>query len=168
MIQVCVSGLMLAYNGRYLGEQFAVVNPLPYLRGEVSRDDYITAFRPEYPAIRFANATLPPDARVLCLFLGNRGYYMRFQPVFEQPSSGGMFARFLDSKKFLPSILDEMRNQGISHVLFRIDLTAEWLQRLSNRDRHRIARRLQAVRRAGRHPAGHRVGPRPGASAGRR
>lgn len=139
LVAVCVPGLMLAYNGRYLGEQFAVVNPLPYLRGEVSRDDYITTFRPEYPAIRFANATLPRDARVLCLFLGNRGYYMQFKPVFEQPSSGGMFARFLGNERPGHTILEEMRARGISHILLRTDLTSDWLQRLSARDRQRIA-----------------------------
>lgn len=139
IVAVCVSGLMLAYNGRYLGEQFAVVKPLPYLRGEVSRDDYITAFRPEYPAIRFANATLPPDARVLCLFLGNRGYYMRFQPVFEQPYENGLFARFLAAPELSLAISAAMREKGITHVLMRDDLTAAWLHQLDEADRQRIA-----------------------------
>ena len=139
LVAVCVSGLMLAYNGRYLGEQFAVVKPLPYLRGEVSRDDYITAFRPEYPAIRFANATLPPDARVLCLFLGNRGYYMRFQPVFEQPHGNGLFARFLAAPERSLAITAAMREKGITHVLMRDDLAAAWLHQLDEADRQRIA-----------------------------
>ncbi len=139
IVAVCVSGLMLAYNGRYLGEQFAVVKPLPYLRGEVSRDDYITAFRPEYPAIRFANATLPPDARVLCLFLGNRGYYMQFQPVFEQPHGNGMFARFLAAPERSLAITAAMREKGITHVLMRDDLAAAWLHQLDEADRQRIA-----------------------------
>ena len=139
IVAVCVSGLMLAYNGRYLGEQFAVVNPLPYLRGEVSRDDYITAFRPEYPAIRFANATLPPDARVLCLFLGNRGYYMNFKPVFEQPYENGLFARFLAAPEQSLAITAAMREKGITHVLMRDDLAAAWLHQLDEADRQRIA-----------------------------
>ena len=139
LVAVCVSGLMLAYNGRYLGEQFAVVNPLPYLRGEVSRDDYITSFRPEYPAIRFANATLPRDARVLCLFLGNRGYYMRFQPVFEQPYENGLFARFLAAPEQSLAITAAMGEKGITHVLMRDDLAAAWLHQLDEADRQRIA-----------------------------
>ena len=139
IVAVCVSGLMLAYNGRYLGEQFAVVNPLPYLRGEVSRDDYITAFRPEYPAIRFANATLPPDARVLCLFLGNRGYYMNFKLVFEQPHENGLFARFLAAPEQSLAITAAMREKGITHVLMRDDLAAAWLHQLDEADRQRIA-----------------------------
>lgn len=125
IVAVCVSGLMLAYNGRYLGEQFAVVNPLPYLRGEVSRDDYITAFRPEYPAIRFANATLPPDARVLCLFLGNRGYYMKFEPLFFRMDSAVIHLLF-------------EKDNEITHLLLREDLTNNWLSNLESHDKIKI------------------------------
>jgi len=125
LVAVCVSGLMLAYNGRYLGEQVAVVNPLPYLRGEVSRDDYITAFRPEYPAIRFANATLPPDARVLCLFLGNRGYYMKFEPLFFRMDSAVIHLLF-------------EKDNEITHLLLREDLTNNWLSNLESHDKIKI------------------------------
>ena len=125
LVAVCVPGLMLAYNGRYLGEQFAVVNPLPYLRGEVSRDDYITAFRPEYPAIRFANATLPPDARVLCLFLGNRGYYMKFEPLFFRMDSAVIHLLF-------------EKDNEITHLLLREDLTNNWLSNLESHDKIKI------------------------------
>ena len=134
-----ISFLMLGYNTQYILNQFKIVAPFPYVREEISRDQYITAFRPEYPAIQYANSKLPSEAKVLCIFLGNRGYYMDFQPVFEQPYSGGVFSRFLASEAPQHSIFDEMHNQGISHILFRTDLTAEWLQRLNNRDRLRIA-----------------------------
>ena len=136
---VCLPGLMLWYNGRYLADQFAVVQPLPYLRGEISRDDYITAFRPEYPAIRFANSVLPPGSRVLCLFLGNRGYYMNFRPVFEQPHENDLFARFLAASDRNLSITSTMREKGITHVLMRDDLTAAWLHQLDEANRQRIA-----------------------------
>lgn len=134
-----ISCLMLGYNTQYIIKQFTTVDPLPYLQGEVSRDQYITAFRPEYPAIQYANSVLPSDAKVLCIFLGNRGYYMDFNPVFEQPYSGGVFSRFLASDRPEHTILDEMRDRGISHILLRTDLTADWLQRLSNSDRQRVA-----------------------------
>jgi len=133
--------LMLCYNGQYLTSQFAVVNPLPYLQGQVSRNQYISAFRPEYPAIQFANTLIPENAKALCLFLGNRGYYMDFQPVFEQPyGSDSILARFLAaSENHQHTILDEMRQRNISHILLRTDLTTQWLHHLSDIDRQRVA-----------------------------
>jgi 4-amino-4-deoxy-L-arabinose transferase-like glycosyltransferase len=128
------------YNGQYLINQFTIVQPISYVQGKVSRDDYITAFRPEYPAIRFANTVAPKDAKVLCLFLGNRGYYMDFHPVFEQPyASDGILARFLADKNQQHTIIDEMRQRQINHILLRSDLTAQWLNQLNDQDRERIA-----------------------------
>lgn len=133
--------MMLWYNGQYLISQLTLVQPLPYVQGKVSRSDYITAFRPEYPAIQFLNAIVPgKTAKVLCLFLGNRGYYMDFQPIFEQPyASGGVLARFLAAENPEHTVVDELRHHQISHVLLRIDLTNEWLQRLTDHDRQRLA-----------------------------
>jgi hypothetical protein len=135
---ICVSLFMLLYNAHYVISQFALVNPIPFIQGKVTRDEYISTYRPEFPAIQYANTHIPPDSRVLCLFLGNRGYYMQFQPVFEQPYSSGVFSRFLASEQLQRSIIEELHDQGISYILFRTDLTAEWLQRLSDLDRQRI------------------------------
>ena len=107
--------------------------------GEVSRDDFITAFRPEYPAIRFANGAIPESAKVLCLFMGNRGYCMGFQPVFELPyASDSILARFLAAGNPEHTIVDEMRQRNISHDLLRTDLTSQWLHQLSDYHRKRI------------------------------
>ena len=84
-------------------------------------------------------ATLPPDARVLCLFLGNRGYYMNFKLVFEQPHENGLFARFLAAPEQSLAITAAMREKGITHVLMRDDLAAAWLHQLDEADRQRIA-----------------------------
>lgn len=133
--------IMLWYNAQYLISQFTVVRPLPYVMGNISRDDYITAFRPEYPAIQFANTIVPDKSKVLCIFLGNRGYYMDFPPIFEQPyTSGSILARFLATdEKPEHTILDELRQHHILHILLRTDLTAQWLQQLSEHDRQRLS-----------------------------
>ncbi|MBM9538365.1 ArnT family glycosyltransferase [Desulfobulbus alkaliphilus] len=139
LLSTAIAGSMLWYNAQYIAGQFTVVKPLPYLRGEVSRDEYITTFRNEYPAVQYANAILQPDARVLCIFLGNRGYYMDFQPIFEQPYFNQLFARFLSAKNQDQSILDLMQQKNITHVLFRDDLTIIWYQGLNEHDRTRLA-----------------------------
>ncbi|MDD2467287.1 MAG: phospholipid carrier-dependent glycosyltransferase [Desulfobulbus sp.] len=131
----CLSGSMLWNNGQYIAAQVAIVNPLPYLLGKESRDEYITTFRPEYPAIQYANAFLPPDAKVLCIFLGNRGYYMDFQPVFEQPFGEGVFSKFLKREYRETGILETLNKKNFTYVLMREDLTKSWLESLNDKDR---------------------------------
>ena len=131
-IAVCIPGLMLWYNWQYVASQFKTVNPLSYLQGTVSRDEYITNFRPEYPVIKYANSVVPPDAKVLCLFLGNRGYYMDFWPVFEQPykaSAFSLFSEMTNPKK--DALLEEMRQRNITHVILRDDITVSWFNQLN-------------------------------------
>lgn len=137
-LMIGIPGLMLWYNAQYIAGQFTVVQPLPYLRGEVSRDDYISTFRNEYPAVQYANTILSPNTRVLCIFLGNRGYYMDFRPVFEQPYFNEIFSRFLAAKNH-HTILDVMQQKDITHVLFRDDLTITWFQGLNEQDKMRLA-----------------------------
>lgn len=140
LVAIGITVTMLCYNGQYLINQFTVVRPLPYVLGNLSRDEYITAFRPEHPAIQFTNTVVPEGAKVLCLFLGNRGYYMDFSPIFERPfSSGSILARFLATDgKPERTIIDELRQHHISHILLRTDMTAQWLQQLKEHDRHRL------------------------------
>jgi hypothetical protein len=138
-LAACIPCIMLGYNAKYVFGQFAIVKPLPYLRGKINRDQYITAFRPEYPAIQYANTHLPPNTKVLCVFLGNRGYYMDFQPVFEVPVGNGLFSTFLDRNICGTDIIDGLQKKDITHVLMRDDQTVLWFQRLDNQNRTCIA-----------------------------
>jgi len=140
IVAVGIPIIALCYNGKYFINQFTIVQPIPYVQGKISRDEYITAFRQEYPAIRFANTIVPQNAKVLCLFLGNRGYYMDFHPVFEQPyASDSILARFLADENQRHTIVEEMRQRQINFILLRSDLTSQWLHQLNNQDLQRIA-----------------------------
>jgi hypothetical protein len=64
---------------------------------------------------------------------------MDFQPVFEQPyASDGILARFLATGNSEHTIINQLRQRHISHILLRTDLTAQWLQQLSEHDRRRL------------------------------
>jgi hypothetical protein len=130
---------MLLYNGNYISDHFYKVNPLPYLKGVVSKEEYITTYRPEYPAIQYANSILTPETKVLCLFMGNRGYFMDFQPVFEQPLLSGNITTFLEINNSKKNILEEMQQKNITHVLLRDDLTVSWFQKLKKEDQLSVA-----------------------------
>jgi hypothetical protein len=130
---------LLWYNADYTIGQFSLIQPLAYLGGKINREQYITDFRPEYPTILYANTHLPPDTKVLCVFLGNRGYYMDFQPVFEAPFGNGLFSTFLKNKSCGNALNAELQKRDITHVLMRDDLTASWFQQLNNQDKACIA-----------------------------
>jgi hypothetical protein len=122
---------MFSHNGYYIAQQFQIVKPLSYLFGSVTREQYITRFRPEYPVIQYANDHLKHNSTVLCLFLGNRGYYMNFKPIFERPFKEGILATILFSPSQNNSLRNGLLGKEISHILLRDDLTQNGYQQLS-------------------------------------
>ncbi len=130
---------MLAYNFIYIVQQVQVVQPLSYLSREVSRDQYISRFYPEYPVIQYANNNLQAGARVLCLFLGNRGYYMDFIPVFDRPTRPGVLRDILSSSQKVSDIISQLQEKDIECILLRNDLVKNWLNQLNERERRLMA-----------------------------
>ncbi len=141
LMLLCLSlpAAMLACNGRYIVQQFQYVQPLSYILGNVDRKQYITRFRPEYPVIQYANDHLNRDANVLCIFLGNRGYYMSFTPIFDMPMRGGILTGILSSASQGKNIKSELLHRNISHILLREDLTQNWFQHLNPGDQEKVA-----------------------------
>jgi hypothetical protein len=133
-IQPCVwvSVLVLVPAG-YLISQFDKIKPISYISGKIDRDTYITQFRPEYPAIQYANRNLPDEAKILAIFLGNRGYYFDRNVLF-------------DLKLPIPadhsdhSVAALLQEKGITHLLIRYDLFERWLLTLSETDRDTLTR----------------------------
>jgi len=130
-----ITGVLLiaifTYNGNYLIEQFKLVRPLSYISGKISREKYITRFRPEYPVIQFANKKLSKNNKVLCVFLGNRGYYMDFPHVFDMPFNENSFLnRTISKAKTGNDISRALTQNGFTQILFRNDLTTDWLNNL--------------------------------------
>ncbi len=114
--------LLFSLNAGYVIEQFQILTPTDYQNGNITRDQYIEKFRPEYAAIQYANDMLTPAAKILALFIGSRGYYsdreMHFDPELFQAviqnsdSIGDMHAKFIAF--------------GFSHILIRFDMLDNW------------------------------------------
>jgi 4-amino-4-deoxy-L-arabinose transferase-like glycosyltransferase len=117
----------LVPNLQYAMEQFRIFEPLRYLSGDISRDDYIQKFRPEYAAMRYINSNLPSDARVLGVFLGNRRYYCDRDLIFEDSLESG-----LQSATSAEALATMLREKGFTHAIIRYDLFDKFiLSRLS-------------------------------------
>ncbi|MEA3523297.1 MAG: hypothetical protein U9R50_09995, partial [Campylobacterota bacterium] len=67
--------VMLGLNITYMANRFKKDQPLAYLAGKISRDEYIQTHRPEYASFQYANDNLGKQAKILGVYLGHRGYY---------------------------------------------------------------------------------------------
>jgi len=124
--------LLLVYNGHYIEQQFREVRPLEYLRGKVSRDQYINRYRPEYSLIQFANKSLPGNSKILAIFLGNRGYYFDRRVVFDLRHSRSMLCAMVRRARSAETIAAQLRQKKITHLLIRYDLFQDWIRQHLN------------------------------------
>lgn len=113
----------LAYNGQYVVGQFKEVEPLGYLTGAISRDNYLDRYRPEYAAMRFINNQLPQDAKVMLVFLGSRGYYCDRSYVYGDEALGSVFLISENAQE----MNSKLKDRGITHLLIYDPLFGRWV-----------------------------------------
>jgi len=113
---------LLITNGAYVVDLFKKVTPVAYLRGEVSREVLISRFVPEYPAVVFMNASIPQEAKVLGIFMGNRGYYSDRELFF----GNEMFFDLLKGAENADAIAQRLQRQGFSHLLVGHQALQSW------------------------------------------
>lgn len=114
----------LYLNAEYVFRQFNVVKPFGFLSGAVSRDEYIERYRGEYPAMRFMNQHLPPDTKILFIYVGNRGYYCDRDYLF----GVNMLAQIVKRAETPEQMLADLLNRKITHLLVRQDLFEKWIK----------------------------------------
>jgi 4-amino-4-deoxy-L-arabinose transferase-like glycosyltransferase len=113
---------LLGLNAVYFVGQFGIVDPMSYLQGKLSREEYIQKYRPEYEAISFANRNLPEASRILALFNGNRIYYSERELICDNES----FRNDVQSSRAPADLAQILKRKGISHLLVRLDLFNQW------------------------------------------
>ncbi len=120
-IGVMVVG-MFFINARYAVHQYHQVAPLAYINGHTQREAYIARHRPEYTVINFANNSIPENARILGVFLGNRGYYSDREIFFDFKILAKSAKQFDDSE----TIRSRLKRRGITHLIVRYDFFNHW------------------------------------------
>ncbi len=119
--------VMLGLNAMYIADRFKRDQPMAYLTGRVTRDDYIQAYRPEYASFQYANKSIAKDSKILGLYIGNRGYYSDIpidfsieilQQIAAKAESGNDVARYLDE-------------EGFTHLLVNFSLFNYWVKKYS-------------------------------------
>lgn len=120
--------LLLLWNANYIRQQFQEVDPLSYITGRVSRDEYLSKQLPEYPIMQYVNRHLPQSAKILCLFMGNRGYYLHREHLFEEYTNSKFLLSWLQQPgTSLAMLQQKFQQEKITHLLIRVDLMIQWL-----------------------------------------
>jgi hypothetical protein len=121
-IVVVIVGGLLGLNAVYVGQLYQRIDPMSYIGGTLTRDQYIERYRPEYAAIRYANQTLAQDARIFGLFLGNRSYYSDREVVF----GDSFFYHTVVREDSARDIAGALKQKKITHVLVYYRILKRW------------------------------------------
>lgn len=126
--------VMLWLNGSYMVERFQKDQPLAYITGKVTRDEYIQAFQPEYGVFQYANGNLDSDAKIFGLYIGSRGYYSdrRIEFPIERLQQAGARAKSGED------VAIALQDKGFSHLLVNVPLFNFWVQKYSLHERRML------------------------------
>jgi hypothetical protein len=111
-----------------------VIDPVSYLEGTLTRDQYIQKYRAEYDVIRYANTHLPAGEKIFCLFMGNRIYYSDhvmlqgddfFRSAVRRSTSAGDLSR-------------RLRQTEAAHLLVRMDVLSAFAEGFDADTRQRM------------------------------
>jgi hypothetical protein len=111
-----------------LFDQYKYVNPLSYLDGALTRDEYIEKYRFEYPTLRYINENFPPEARILFIFLGNRGYYCNREYVFDMKHNTSTLRQLVKRSCEPKKVLLGLKEMGITHLLINYEIFDKWVK----------------------------------------
>jgi 4-amino-4-deoxy-L-arabinose transferase-like glycosyltransferase len=116
-VVLCLAFLLNLY---WLLVYTATIKPLDFLSGKETRRSFLCRHIPSYPIFEFANAHLPPDARVMFLYggkYGNDGYYLERDYFYDSRYmgyTGKEIVRMVDTPQ---GIRKEFLSRNITHLL---------------------------------------------------
>ncbi len=126
--------VMLGMNALYMADRFRKNQPLAYISGKVTRDEYIQAFRPEFASFQYANENLDENAKILGFFIGNRGYYSDFYIEFSTNLLQKMAA---DAESGL-KIAEKLRDRGFTHMIVNFPMFNNWARKYSHHEKNML------------------------------
>lgn len=114
----------LALNTSYIIKLFGKVDPFSYISGRISRDEYISRYIAEYPALKYINENLASDSKIFFIYLGKRGYYCDKDYFFSPGLLHSIILKTNDSEE----ILTEFQKRRVTHLLVSFPLFDEWVK----------------------------------------
>ncbi|EFK08379.1 dolichyl-phosphate-mannose-protein mannosyltransferase [delta proteobacterium NaphS2] len=139
-ILVLIVVLLLGMNVLYIIEQFRYVTPFGYLTGAVNREEYITKYRPEYPAMQYVNKNLSAESRLLLIFLGKRGYYCDREYIPDTRGQVNKLYRLIKNARRPNDLVVGFEEMGVTHLIIEIGLFSKWTTDLFDAKRRKLVK----------------------------
>lgn len=98
-----------------INEVGLLINRLPYLSGQITREQWLESEIDIYPAFKYANNNLPQESKILLLPFENRGYYLDLSYFWGHPFS----QRVIKFEKYQNPVLlaTELTEMGFTHII---------------------------------------------------
>jgi hypothetical protein len=118
---------LMANNVIYLYKHFRNIQPVNYVLGKESRDEFISRHDRSYPAVMYINRHTPENARIKLILLSGRGYYL--ERVYDEDQNSGMNTiRGLVTAAGNDVTFDKyLHSLGCTYLLVRYDLFRQFL-----------------------------------------
>ena len=114
---VCAAAVLVLTGFGMATPILAKVRPLDYLTGKETRDEFLVRGIHLFPLVREINENTPPDAKVLMVQVGNRGYYVERAYY----SDSVIEVKYLDEQVRASTSAADLRDRlvadGFTHIL---------------------------------------------------
>ncbi|WP_179952240.1 ArnT family glycosyltransferase [Marinicella rhabdoformis] len=110
--------IYFAFNLSYAVNLYKKIDPLPYILGEISKDDYISNQLPYYSLNQMANELVPQKGKLLGVYTGNRRYYLDIPHTLQSE----MIFHYARNASDTNDLAQKLSNHQITHILVRVDL----------------------------------------------
>ncbi len=120
--------LFMCKNVFYIENYYHNINPMNYILGKESRDEFIARHLSSYPAIQYINSHTPANSRIRLIFLAGRGYYLN--RIYDEGASYGIgdMSGFVANSREDGSFQAYLHSLGCTHLLVRTDLYLQYLR----------------------------------------
>ena len=88
--------------------------------------------------MQYVNENLPPDSRLLFLFMGKRGYYCDRDYI---PDTAGQLNRLfqlINNSNSQKQILREFKRMRITHLIIHINMLNKWINGLFTLEKRKL------------------------------
>ena len=119
--------LFAAWHSSYLLRYFQAAEPLGYLSGRESRENYLMRMLPEYAAFQYINRVAAPSAKIYLLFVGRRAYYCERDYFHDGGDLPGFLLATIRAAKNVEQINQSLAQEHITHLMAREQLLTFFL-----------------------------------------
>lgn len=128
-------GIYFVYNINYGIKLFHRIDPIPYIMGDLDRDQYINQHLPYYSLNKLANQKVPLDGKLLGIYTGNRRYYIDVPLILDSE----LIFNISNHVNNANQLFNEFSKLHITHILVRVDLFNSQINRHNEKIRNIIA-----------------------------